>query len=37
MLRFPVELALERIEIDQPSEHAIMHLAAARIVQLAAP
>ncbi len=29
--------SLERIEIDRPSEHAILNLAAARIVQLAAP
>lgn len=28
---------LERIEIDRPSNHAILNLAAARIVQLAAP
>ncbi|RTZ39912.1 TonB family protein [Candidimonas sp. SYP-B2681] len=29
--------ALERIEIDRPSNHAILNLAASRIVQLAAP
>jgi len=29
--------SLERIEIDRPSEHAILNLAAQRIVQLAAP
>lgn len=29
--------SLERIEIDRPSEHAILNLAATRIVQLAAP
>lgn len=28
---------LERVEIDRPSSHAILNLAAARIVQLAAP
>ncbi|WP_353172746.1 energy transducer TonB [Paracandidimonas soli] len=29
--------ALDRVEIDRPSEHAILNLAAQRIVQLAAP
>lgn len=29
--------SLERVEIDRPSEHAILNLAAQRIVQLAAP
>src|SRR5690606_1790728 len=29
--------SLERVEIDQPSHHAVLNLAAARIVQLAAP
>src|SRR5690606_9777760 len=29
--------SLERIEIDRPSSHAVLNLAASRIVQLAAP
>src|SRR3546814_20433291 len=29
--------SLERIEIDRPSSHAILNLAASRIVQLSAP
>ena len=29
--------SLDRVEIDRPSEHAILNLAAQRIVQLAAP